>query len=958
MDNFSSILQDTAQNNIKQTLAAIADVILTNPNENLSTKLEKQEKAKSLAKQHLANIDTPQKNRPVKLPTEMSCGKLSVDQVRKIASELCIPIHMVVRADDYEPDSFTYIPNFWHFSKEKIYIKLVEVGAANVGKVDNINYNDKSLFHLDKLPILYNKLNYKPIYTKLNELTTADGYGDLITSSRPSEILLDIETEDSDTRDPSNKDANYMDFFPFLVLAHSSVKYHTRMLENAVVYNDEDQVDWFDTIETFIDMAMRFRLSRTLKLNGFKQLIKSKAPECSYNGADCTLTQLYEKMIKHNEYLTPKEKKVKNMLKFKRFVGQSLTESIETIFKIYKEAMYPNTNVSLDPSHIDYNYACADHMANCLYSLTTPLISKQIIEHNTKVIASGNKINIPNCATAAERLELSLGAPTVTMHLYKTKNAANTSNTAITIKDLDNLAITKLNFTRASPHYPEDEWENVYAIINDRNNRSKLHNTRNMEKLDPTDTIPFTGPEVIQKSGPNDTIVNNSKQINELSKELQNQKDGYSKLLKKFHNTRSNSPSNSSTPSKNKETLPPADLDISGISHIDRSDLPDQSIVDSFDSDGNNVTMIATDSSGRNSKDDSNADSNNKKINVITLKDILKIKDPWAKSQATIDKIRETEKGKFKYEQIFSNNMSEEVYNAMIQTFDLSEQFFNLGAEIFGIIGYPRTPLTYDIKGVKKILVLLETLVNVPLFYQNLFFNCPSLAPVFTLVTPLFNSVYATLNKRWIENGVPVNNFTTSVLNNIVPEGRSLSRGRIADGKYVANPNTVHSNTPAQARSTSRDNHYGRNPNNSSYSRNRSPSVSRYNNNNNRNRDNRSASRNGRRGVSPFISTRPTGNQDDSKQASNNVTPNNTNKLEVRNPFFRENKCYPFICEGDCEGKKCKKCGFNHPSHHCGFYHHFSPVPCSRCPGLFHNELECQNQAKIFPEPSKNSNPV
>ena len=55
MDNFSSILQDTAQNNIKQTLAAIADVILTNPNENLSTKLEKQEKAKSLAKQHLAN---------------------------------------------------------------------------------------------------------------------------------------------------------------------------------------------------------------------------------------------------------------------------------------------------------------------------------------------------------------------------------------------------------------------------------------------------------------------------------------------------------------------------------------------------------------------------------------------------------------------------------------------------------------------------------------------------------------------------------------------------------------------------------------------------------------------------------------------------------------------------------------------------------------------------------------
>ena len=56
MDNFSSILQDTAQNNIKQTLAAIADVILTNPNENLSTKLEKQEKAKSLAKQHVLSI--------------------------------------------------------------------------------------------------------------------------------------------------------------------------------------------------------------------------------------------------------------------------------------------------------------------------------------------------------------------------------------------------------------------------------------------------------------------------------------------------------------------------------------------------------------------------------------------------------------------------------------------------------------------------------------------------------------------------------------------------------------------------------------------------------------------------------------------------------------------------------------------------------------------------------------
>ena len=251
MDRFSSIMQDVEQNNLKRTLAAIADVILAIPNEDFSTKLENQQKAQLLAKQYLADIDVSQKSHPVVLPAEMHCGKYSLDQVRKIASELCIPINMVVRADDYVPDPFTYIPNFWHYSKEKIYIRLVEVGAATIVKTNDINYYDKSLFHLDKLPILYNKIKYKPFYTRLENLRTEDGYGDLVKSARPSEITLNIESKDSDIKDPTNKDSEFMQFFPFLAFAHSSVKYDTCMLENAIIYNDEDQVDWTETIKIF-----------------------------------------------------------------------------------------------------------------------------------------------------------------------------------------------------------------------------------------------------------------------------------------------------------------------------------------------------------------------------------------------------------------------------------------------------------------------------------------------------------------------------------------------------------------------------------------------------------------------------------------------------------------------------------------------------------------------------------
>ena len=159
-------------------------------------------------------------------------------------------------------------------------------------------------------------------------------------------------------------------------------------------------------------------------------------------------------MISHGQTMTVKEKYVKRLFKFVRHIGQSLVESLETIFQFYKEALYPNTEVSLNPNNANFNLACVEYMANCLYSLTTPDIALQIIKHNAAIIANGQRINIILCAKVTEKLELAEGVPLSTRPLYNTKNPADISNTAKTVRDFGEAPIISFNYMSNSIPMP------------------------------------------------------------------------------------------------------------------------------------------------------------------------------------------------------------------------------------------------------------------------------------------------------------------------------------------------------------------------------------------------------------------------------------------------------------------------------------------------------------------------
>ena len=307
-------------------------------------------------------------------------------------------------------------------------------------------------YKLEFLPIVYNKLTYKPHYISATELVH-ENHKDLLYE-RPESIPLNINDEDDDTINPVSKDDTFTEWFPFLVLTHSSVKYHPGMLKNSIVRYSDDDIDWYATIQAFIDLAMKFRLSRTTKLNEFKNLIRGNAKECVFSLGSITLPQLYKKMIMHTSHLTVKQKNVKRLFNFVRHIGQSLVDSLETIFQFYKEALYPNTEVSLNPNNANFNLACAEYMANCLYSLTTPDIALQIIKHNAAIIANGQRINIILCAKVTEKLELAEGVPLSTRPLYNTKNPADISNTAKTVRDFGEAPIISFNYMSNSIPMP------------------------------------------------------------------------------------------------------------------------------------------------------------------------------------------------------------------------------------------------------------------------------------------------------------------------------------------------------------------------------------------------------------------------------------------------------------------------------------------------------------------------
>ena len=950
---FSSIYNASDQTDVKDILSAISDFITTSHEEGSVSKVTALNKIQSLTKKSLGQPKDPQDEAIIPLPEEMHTGKLSIDNVRRIAAQLSIPISMVCRVDPFEPDSYAYIANFWHYSNQSIYYKLIEVGVTPHTSTKTDAYATFD-YKLDLLPMVYNKLQYKPHYVKSSVLS--EMYKELVYE-RPKSVDLDIMDEDDNTNDPVSKDLQFTDWFPFLVLTHSSVKYHPGMLKNSIVRDSDDDIDWYSTIQSFIDLAMKFRLSRSTKLNEFKNLIRGNAKECVFSMGNITLPQLYKKMIAHGQTMTAKEKHVKRLFKFVRHIGQSLVESLETIFEFYKGALYPNTEVSLNPNHVNFNLACAEYMANCLYSLTTPDIALQIIKHNAAILANGQRINVIQCARAAGKIEKAGGVPLSTRPLYITKNPADIANTARTVKDFSGAPIVSFNYmdkyVNSNATSYEDELE---TFIQERDKRYKNHSLHSPGKPiqpignpDVHTTVRFDTDTTIQKIGIDDTIQQNPPipmpyaglTTSTPSKNPLPANTSHSPNLSTIQ--QGVLPAGAPSPS----AINQLSFNESPLGGLDQSQPPPQTTPASSP-----VQSPSKDSVSSSSTTSGNLDPTKILMN-IKIDEIKSIKDPWAKAMAVLKVIRGTTKKNFDFENIFYNGISDNQKNKITEQFDLSEQFFNLGADIFKVIGYPNAPVSYDMKGIKKIFIKLNELQDVPLFYKNIFFNCPSMMPIFGSVTPLINDVCGLLKNQWMEDNVPINNIALTKLNSIIPQGdRSLSRGRIESGKYVSNFPNPQSSSNNQG-GTYREKSVERRPRYDSES-------NRFGNNRGSRNASRSPGRN-RRGYSPspFVGTRDSrmyhGSNDATSYVKQSTDVNIPNiKLELRCPYYKDLQCYPYTCEGKCEGKRCKKCGGLHPSHSCGYYLHLSPTPCTQCPELFHNVTECQNKAVTFPEPSKN----
>ena len=113
------------------------------------------------------------------------------------------------------------------------------------------------------------------------------------------------------------------------------------------------------------------------------------------------------------------------------------------------------------------------------------------------------------------------------------------------------------------------------------------------------------------------------------------------------------------------------------------------------------------------------------------------------------------------------------------------------------------------------------------------------------------------------------------------------------------------------------------------------------------------------RSVSSVPRTKTNNYYSSTEYLNKSTTPNRENRpsgLTVQYDGFRQHKCKPRLCPGNCENKDCKKCGGNHSTHNCGFYGPFSRTPCSTCTNLFHLTGECQKTGEIFPkDTSKNA---
>ena len=925
--------------------------------------------------------DVSYKNYKLDLPVKMKCGKLTCDQVKFIASQCDIPIHLVLSQDSNCFESFLYIMNFWRYSAKELLDRLKQCGAAD----PNTNRFRHNGVNLKPLKILYNSQKIYPVSLEIIATDEGDRVTDWNYSVATDPVEVSIEDEDSEPIAPAVLDVGVAGFNPVLVYAHGSARYDNKAFDKCVIRNADEVINWKETVRSFAQLAMQLRLSESSKIDVFKKLIKLYAPIYSFNLLNSTLEELYEMMLRHKESQTSKERLTKELLKFKRVSGQPLVMSLTRIGDLYKRIKYPNSfeHMSTDPTKATYSLDLVEYLTNATLSLIEPDMAEALLECVKEKKINNHKIDIMELAKTVARAESTgTGGPKVDLYLYKKGTGAlelsGTNKSVLTALK----PIKKLNFVQTSlPHDEEEEDDYV--------ERLRAHKMLQAAKSQQSERAGWTRLEPPWMSELSNTTVQMDGWLSSVDGPRLSEWEGNETILpstKLFTEQNANAtwlggPSSVKGVRFNSTPITPSPLErssndlastavqlagevphlnISGISTIPESppagSFRPGSQLDSTCPPGEEATkeMVSSPADFLNGSDGNmsgNASDSSLKMNTIiqNSEGACNADTMWLKAMAILTRMKQTE-GPFIYDNYVK---AKENTAALLEKFDGTDNFFKLGAKIFGILGYPRAPLNWTKEATRESLIKLND-VPCPVFWKMIFFNCESLSPIFEQIVDYVNQIVAEAGVEYTTSHLPINNLTTQSMgkgqNEYRPKGdRGTSSQSNFEGRQSRDRNRGRNRTSYRSRTSSGRRSEERDQSQHRRDKGFSPYGQRE----------RSSNDESKRGVSPRSNHNPT-----ERSAGTNYKKSHDDKgrdtsksrLSIRVPNFIELECFPLICQGkqgNCKGDNCIKCGNNHPSHNCGYYLMFAKIPCKICKTLFHSDTECQLNLVTFPA-SKN----
>ena len=955
----NQLIRDNEKNNWNEALVQLIKGATTK----LTDSTEEADITQLNALKNLDILKTPSKTnnnvrKTPKLPPQLRMGKLSVDQVRVLASRAQIPVHLVLCQDRYDSESYQYIMNFEQVSVETLVNTLVINGAIPTELTDA----DPSLIRpdLSVLPLLYNTTTYTPKNIQLSRFQTVDG---VLTDRREryeydnypngSPVTKSLDEEISDKSILPQKDKDWKTWKPVTVYCHSSVSYMPRSFDATIIKNNNETINWVSTVDEFNNLCVKLRLNEATRLTKFKDIIRKYAPSYAFALLNADLITLYTMMLQFEDCVTDKERLTQELLRFTRVAGQPLVASLLKVYELYKQIKYPkDAKVSLDPNNPDYNPDCVEYVINALITLTDPEIAKQIMVEIKSQVSNGTKHNPLELMTAAARVETSEGIPTATFQLYKKgASLATISWPSKTFNDLKDLK--KLNHLTLSNHAAdeEDEWQQFLDQKKSKKNKmieaQQILFELNKVPVPSTDTLikatSFSTDRESPEPHPPGTTPPGAGQGKPVS---------VSSFMKALDDQAS------STPKKDNNIAPPLNISLGSEADVNSNK--------SFGSEVRNSSNIqppspsplhkelipltpprATGNPATEVEIPDTRVSRSKGLNVTTLM------DAWTNSLCIIEKMKKTPRNQFLFTHTLDVTLSEEAVRSHALIFDNTQDFYNLGADIFAVIGFPAAPMIYD-QG--QAMIMLQSLkqLSSPVFFKAVFFNCKSLAPIFTNCLSVINLAC----KEAARNYLSLNVVAVTPSPSIPPpsqsrDSRSPYRSTQERGSYTRRSEDRQRNN--RNRSFSRNRNYDRNGSKESGSfndrgRNRSNSYQGPRDNKPAEYNKNNAYRNNSRSRSDQEGKRASSTSDPSPHR----TPA-SKKLEVRVMNYRDQKCYPLVCDpSNCNPLECKKCKNGHASHNCAYYLYHSKTPCPNCKVLFHSKEECQLQAVVFPDASKN----